>query len=310
MKSTANFNHVLTTAASEYAVNEAEYAAPALAPVFRAGVQAATFLKWKRENLLNVPKLHARGSGAPYPRLNFEIGDDTFATRDYGLELPLDDRQKAIYANAIDADRGKVARGVRVLALNKERRVHALATGGGVPTSAAGTKWNAAGGDPIGDVDAIKEVIHDNCGLEANLAIIPRDVFIVLKEHPAILDKIKYTQRGIVTADIVAAVLGLGRIVVAGATQNLNNEGQAISITKVWADSVIIAHVNPVQDLETPTFIRTFAWSGYTRATGGEFAVETYRENNPPATVHQLKHDVDEKIVAAACGYHLSDVLS
>jgi len=82
-----------------------------------------------------------------------------------------------------------------------------------------------------------------------------------------------------------------------------------VSIGKVWSDSVVVAHVNAAQDLETPTFLRSFAWSGYTRASG-EFAVETYRENNPPGTIHQLKHDVDEKIVAAACGYHLSNVLA
>lgn len=309
MKSTAVFNHVLTLAAATYAVNEAEYAGPVLAPVLRVGVQAATFPVWSRENMLNVPKLFARGSGAPYPRLDMQIGSDTFATRDYGIELPLDDRQKAIYASALDADRGKIERGTRVLMLNKERRVHALATGGGVPTSSPSTKWNQSNSDPIGDIDAIKEVIHDNCGLDANLAVIPRDVFNILKEHPKILEKIKYSERAVVTSEIIASVLGLGRIVVPGATQNSANEGQAVSITKVWGDSIIVAHVNAAQNLETPSFARTFAWSGYTKATG-EFAVESYRENNPPATVHQLKHDVDEKLAASACGYHLSDVLA
>lgn len=310
MKSKAVFNHVLTKVAGEYAVNEAEYAAPALAPVLPVAVQAATFPVWKRENLLNVPDLKARAPGASYPRVDLELDDDTFATKDYGIEVPLDDRQKAIYRSAFDADRGKIQRGTRILMLNKERRVHALATGGGVPSSSPGTKWDAGGADPIGDVDAVREVIHDNCGMDPNTMIIPRDVFNVLKESSVILDKIKYTQRGIVTAEIMAAVFGVGRIVIAGSTQNTANEGQAVSIGKLWGDSVILAYVNAVPDIESPTFARTFAWSGYSGSSNGEVAVSTYRDENGNSTVHKCLHDVDEKLASAACGYHLSSVLS
>ena len=311
MKANAIFNHVLTRTASQYAVNEAEYAASALAPVFPVAVQAATYPVWLRENLLTVPELKARGAGAPYVRLDMALGDDTFATRDFGAEIPLDDRQKAIYANAFDADRGKIQRGTRVLMLNKERRVHKLVTGPGVPTSAVATKWDDYdNSDPIGDIKAVKEVIHDNCGMDPNLAVIPRDVFNVLSEHPMFLEKIKYTQKGILTADLIAAIIGVDRVVVAGVVENQANEGQSISIAKLWGDSVILAYSNPVIDLESPTFARTFAWNGYTGAQGGELAVKTYREDNPPATIHQLMHDVDERLAAAACGYHLSDALT
>ena len=84
MKSNAIFNHVLTRTASQYAVNEAEYAAPALAPVFPVAVQAATFPVWLRENLLTVPDLKARAPGAPYVRLDMELGDDTFYSATIG----------------------------------------------------------------------------------------------------------------------------------------------------------------------------------------------------------------------------------
>ncbi|MEM9235195.1 MAG: hypothetical protein AAGB14_00350 [Verrucomicrobiota bacterium] len=310
VKSNAVFNHVLTKTASEFAVNEAEYAAPALAPVFPAAVQAATFPVWLRENMLTVPDLKARAPGAPYERLDMEIGNDTFATRDYGAEVALDDRQKAIYASAFDADRGKIQRGTRVLMLNKERRIHALVTGAGVPTSTPGTKWDQANADPIGDVDTVKEVIHDNCGMDPNVMVIPRDVFNILKELPVILDKIKYTQRGVITPELLAPIFGVSKIVIAGAVQNSAADGQALSIAKVWADSIVLAYVNSAIDIESPTFARTFAWNGYTKAGRGEIGVKTYRDDNANSAIHQLMHDVDEKLAAAACGYHLSDVLA
>jgi len=310
MKSNAVFNHVLSRTASQYAVNEAEYAAAALFPVFNAAVNAARFPVWLKDNLLTVPIIKARAPGAPYERTDMVLDEDTYATYDYGIELPLDDRQKAIYASAFEADKGKVQRGTRILMLNKERRAYQLATGGSVPSSSPVTKWDAEDSDPIGDVKAVVEVIHDNCGMNPNIGIIPRDVFNVLTEHPKITEKFKYTRGGNVTAEILAAILGLDRIVVAGAVQNAAAEGQAISVSKLWGDSVVLAYSNATMDLESPTFGRTFAWAGYTGAKSGEIAVMSYREENPPATIHQLKHDVQEKIAAAACGYHLSNVLA
>jgi len=310
MKTKAVFNPLLTDAASEYAVNEAEYASSVLAPIFPVKTQAATFPIFKRENLLNVPILKQRAPGSPYQRADLELGSDTYATKDYGIAIPLDDRQTAIYASAFDAERGAMQTNTRIIMLNKEIRVKNLVTGAGVPTSSPGTKWDQANSDPIGDVNAIKEVIHDNCGLDANIAIIPRDTFNILKEHTKITEKYKYTKGGVVTADILAAIFGVSRIVVAGAAYNTAVEGQAMSIGKVWGKSVVFAYANPTLDLNSPSFARTFAWAGYTGGAGKEIVVKSHRDEDAHSWIHEMMHDVDEKLVAPACGYHLSSVLS
>src|SRR5207302_3969419 len=183
------------------------------------------------------------------------------------------------------------------------------ATGASVPTSSPTTKWNAAGSDPIGDVDAAKTNIQKNCGLEANVMVVNRDVFLVLKEHVKITAKIQYVERAIVTADILAAVFGVEELIVAGSLQNTAQEGQAVSPNYIWGDSVILAHRESAQDLMVPNFGRTFAWVGGEVGAEG-VAVQTYRQDEISSDVHRAFEDVDEKLVGPKAGYHLSDVLA
>jgi len=310
VNSKATFNPLLTATAGEFVVDEAEYVGTKLFPTFPTATRAGTYPVWTRENLLNVPLIKERAPGGSYPRLGLELGEEKFATKDYGLLVSLDKRQQEIYKNNFDADRGKVQRGVRALMLNKEKRTHALATNANVPNSSPTVKWDDPAANIIGDVDVIREAIHDNCGMGPNIAVIPRHVFNYLKENEAILQKYRHVQGGMVTSDMIASVLQVGKIVIAGQVFNSAAQGQAVEISRIWGNSVVLAHVNSAIDIEAPTFARTFAWGGYSGSDSGEISISSYTEEESNSTVHRALHDVEEVITSEACGYHLSEVLS
>ena len=309
MKSNAHFNHVLSTTAGEYANSRKGFVAGVLFPAFAVGVNAGQYPTFKKENLLNIPRLKARAPGAPYPRINLEIGDGKFATQDYGAEIPLDDRQKKIYKSQLNADRAKVMTGTRALLVNKEIRARDLVQNAAIPNSTPGTKWDQAGADFYGDIDTAKEVIFENCGMDMNTMILPRTVFNSIKHHDTILERIKYTQRGVTTEDILAELFGVQRIVIAGAVENTATEGQPLNIAKIWGNNITLAYVDASMDMESPTFARTFAWTENS-PSNGEFAVKTYREDAASSFIHQMMHDVEENIVSEACAYNLTDVLT
>src|ERR1700687_3045241 len=79
-----------------------------------------------------------------------------------------------------------------ILMLDYEKRTQGRAAtlAANVPASVWDDYTNS---NPMTDVDAGREVIHNNTGLDPNLLVISRPVFFKLKEHPKILDKIKYT---------------------------------------------------------------------------------------------------------------------
>lgn len=308
MTSKATANPILTQTAHKFTQNASEFVGKVLFPTFLTGEQAAQYYVFDRENALNIPTEIQRAPGTGYARSVMKLSDDSYSCKEYGHEEPVDDVEKAKYASALNADNASVTRSTNIVMINHEIRAHALATGGGVTSSTPATKWDAAGADPIGDIDAAREVIHDNCGLDANTMVISRDVFNVLKELPGIVDKIKYTQRGIITADLLAPIFGVQRVAVAGIVTNSAAEGQTVSPAKIWGDDVILAHVNSAQDLKAPNFGRTFAWTRFTGAKG--VLVKSYRDEPINSDVHRVTQNVDEKLVGAECGYRLSDVLS
>ena len=54
----------------------------------------------------------------------------------------------------------------------------------------------------------------ENSGIKPNFAIMSPDVLYALKNHDSIMDRIKYTQKGIITLDLIAALFELDTIYV------------------------------------------------------------------------------------------------
>ena len=144
--------------------------------------------------------------------------------------------------------------------------------------------------------------------MPANTMVISRTVFEVLKQHPQIVEKIKYSQNAILTAQLIAAVFEVEQLLVAGGIENTAQEGQTITADFLWGKSVVLAHVEDTPDLMAPNFGRTFGWTGEVGQDG--VLVESYRQDNIRSDVHRARQDVDEKIIGAKAGYHLSAVLS
>ncbi|HVY69674.1 MAG TPA: hypothetical protein VHH73_07070 [Verrucomicrobiae bacterium] len=308
MKSTATANPILTQLAVKCMQDPAGFVGLQLFPLFLTAEQSASYFVMNEENFLNIPRNIQRGPGGSYSRSLMKISDDSYNCREFGHEEPVDDRERKKYANSFDADQAAVNRLVNIIRFNHEARVRDQATSGAVPTSSPSTKWDAGGSTPIADVETAKSAIRKGCGLPANVMIVNIDVFNVLKEHTTIVGKIQYAERAIVTPQILAAIFGVDKFLVAGAVENTANEGQALSPSYLWSDSVVLAHAETAQDLMAPNFGRTFAWIGETGPDG--VLVETYRQDQIRSDVHRGRQDVDEKIIGAKCGYHLSNVLA
>lgn len=307
MKSLAVINPVLSMTATLYMAGQNQYIASRLAPPLPVGQQAAGYYTFKAENMLNIPAIIARAPSAPYSRGRTVLDNATYNTRDYGHEEAVDDRERKKYRAALDADNAAVTRATRVVMVNQEVRVQKLATSGAVPTSAIGTAWNNANADMFGDVNAAREVIRLNAGVMPNVMVISEPTLNVLSEHAKVLDKIKYTQRGIVTEEIIAAAFRVQTLLVARTVANSANEGQALTPADIWGSDVILAYVDPSPDLKSPTFMRIFGWTEENAPDG--VVVETLRDDDVRSDIHRVRHDSDEELIAPACGYRLTGAL-
>ena len=293
----------------QFMQSQAAFIGRQIFPMFFSGLQAANYYVFDRENLLNVPRDIQRAPSSPYKRISMQLSGDAYACQNYGVESPIDDEEREKYANAFDADNAGVNKGVITILTNHELRVRDKIYGAGnIPTSTPGTKWDQANSTPIQDVRAMKESVFSNCGLEANLCVINRSVLNTLEDHEQFLSRIKYSQLGILTVQLLQAIFGIERVVVAGGLTNAAAEGLPVNPSSIWGDTVIVAHVENAQDLKAPNFGRTFAWSKFTGPEGVQ--TFSYREDGIDSDVHRVKQHVDEKLTGPGCGYTLTDVLS
>lgn len=129
--------------------------------------------------------------------------------------------------------------------------------------------------DPINDVRVGKDTIKKALvGKSPNTMVITYEVFSVLRNHPQILERIKYSQLGIITLELLAAVFDIARILVPDVMNNTSNEGQATDVMAyLWGKNVWLFYITARPG------IRTVSW-GYTLQKGARQVI-SWRDPRP-----------------------------
>lgn len=314
MKSNVQYNPALSATFNKFVASASGFIGLRLAPLFKSGQQATFYYVFDRENFLNIPRLTARAPGTPYQRTTMKLSDATFGCKNYGTEIPVADEERAKYAVAFDADQAAVKRNGHIILFNHEIRVKAIYDSNGVPNSTPAVKWDAyanALSDPVGDVKAAKRVIAVNCGIEPNTIGMSKLVYDALTEHPKIKGMYENSD-GPLSREQIRKAFEVDNLEVAGAVENIANEGQALNPAFLWSDNVYLAVTNPSQDLQAPNAARTFHWQVAGGSGSGEVGsiVESYRDDGVDADIHRVKHHTDERIIGAEMSYRLNDTLT
>lgn len=122
--------------------------------------------------------------------------------------------------------------------------------------------WNEATSDPIGDVTGASVKMASTTGYKPNTLVLSPFVFNALKNHEDILDRIKYTQKGIVTEDLLATLFGVERVLVAWSVVNSAAKGAKDDIGFIMGKHALLCYSNPTPALKKPSAGYIFAWTG------------------------------------------------
>lgn len=123
-----------------------------------------------------------------------------------------------------------------------------------------------------------------------------KQVFDVLVDHPEVIERVKYSQLGIITAELLARLFQVERIIVGEAGNNTAAEGATDVLAYVWGKDVLVAYIAPSVKLKQVTFGYTFTYANRT--------VKRWRDEDREGTYVRIGGDnYVQKIVAAACGY-------
>lgn len=131
------------------------------------------------------------------------------------------------------------------------------------PAADEAIKFNLSTSTPIKTITDEIVVMASKTGFKPNTIVMSPSVFFALKNHPDILDRIKYTQKGIVTSDLLATLFEVENIYIPWGVVNTANQGETDAIDFIMGKHLLLCYVNPKPALKKPSAGYIFTWTGF-----------------------------------------------
>lgn len=287
-------------------------------PVVPVNKQSDKFVIYERGSFWR-DQMKERPLGGRADVAEWDKTEGTYRCVERALAHKIDDRQRANTDDPLDLDRAATRLLSTAVAVNNDARwANAYFQTGVWTTDRVGTtdfvKFDAATpGNPITVIDAEKETIMLSTALMPNTLVVGAAVHRVLRNHPDILERIKYTQRAIIDEDILANIFGVDRYIVARGVYNTAKEGQTDNFDWLVDDEgMLLCYAAPNPGLETPSAGYTFAWSnllgGQANAMGG--VMQRGRDAFAHSDHFEIRTATDIQQVSADLGVFFSDCIT
>lgn len=164
--------------------------------------------------------------------------------------------------------------------------------------------------DPLNDVEDAKRAILSTTGFEPNTLVVGYDVFKTLKNHPDLVDRIKYTSSSVITTDMIARMFDVDRVVVSKAVKATNNEGATGAYDFTAGKNALLCYSAPSPGLLQPSAGYIMSWTGVSGGLGQTIGSSRFRMESVKADRIEAEMAFDMKVVAADLGYFFASVVS
>jgi hypothetical protein len=181
----------------------------------------------------------------------------------------------------------------------------------GTPSTGQTKQWSDyTSSDPISDIENAKSGILSATGMEGNTLVLGYDVFKSLKNHPDLVDRIKYTSSQTITTDMLAAMFDIPRVIVAKAVKATNNEGATEAYSFAHGKKALLCHVAPQPGLLTPSAGYSFSWTGVSGGLGATIGTSQFRMESIKSDRVEAEMAFDNKVIGSDLGYFWDSIVA
>jgi hypothetical protein len=292
------FDQLLTNISIQFQAAPDGYLADMVLPPVPVQKESAAYWIYDKSRM-DAPD-SKRAPRSEYNRIDWNVSTDTYLCEQYGLEGEIDDEERKNAAAPLDLDVDTTEIVTDMVLNNRELRVVNLVLSTAVVTQnttlAGANQWSDPASDPLGDVKTGRTTIYTGApGYTPNTMVIGYLVFEALKLHPDIKEIVKYTERAIITRQILAAVFEVDELLVGKVTRRTSKEGLADAFGDVWGKDALLFYKENRPTLKRASF-------GY-QMRQNDLRVFRYREDKRDTDVIRVNEKQDEKIVSAGLGY-------
>lgn len=221
----------------------------------------------------------------------------TYSLEEYDLQAKIDYREVSEDLFDIRKRQAQVTMDGIMLAREYKQATIAQAAGTYASTNktALSTNINDTDQDPVAVITAAQTAIRAVIGKKANIGYIASDVYDVLMQHPLLLERIKYSQAGVLDKEWLKKLFGLDEIYVGQAIYTADDT----TFTDVWKDTIILAY-QPKSTGKNSMYQPAF---GYTFQKNGQPMVDKRVENGGKIEVIRTTDIYDVNVVGAEAAY-------
>jgi hypothetical protein len=164
--------------------------------------------------------------------------------------------------------------------------------------------------DPMDDIETAKAAILGTTGFEPNTLVLGYDVFRVLKNHPDLVDRLKYTSSNTITSDMMARLFDVDRVLVAKAVKATNNEGGTGAYAFTHGKHALLCYSAPSPGLLQPSAGYVMSWTGVSAGLGATIGSSRLRMDSLRADRIEAEVAFDMKVIATDLGYFWNGVVA
>jgi len=165
-------------------------------------------------------------------------------------------------------------------------------------------KYNTSTSAPIQNVLSATVKIIQSSGKRPNTAVMGISVLEALKENSNVYGRIQYTDRAIITEDLLSALFDLEKVFIGTAIYDANKEGESQDITSIWGSDCLIAYFNPNPGHKKITAAVMLRGQRY----GKPYTVKKWYDDETDCDWIEVTTKFVPKAVATACAYLFKSV--
>jgi hypothetical protein len=320
-QSQVHVDAILTNISVAYMQRAENFIADKVFPVVPVDKQSDKYFVYTKNDWLR-DEAQVRADGTESVGSGYNITTDNYYADVYAIHKDIGDQTRANADAPINVDREAAEFVTHRLLTRREIQFNTdfMTTGvwandvAGVassPSTGQTLQWDDyTSSDPIEDIEEGKADILSVTGLEANTLVLGYDVFRTLKNHPDLVDRIKYTSSQTITEDMIARMFDIERVMVSKSIKATNAEGATQAYGFTTGKTALLAHVAPNPGVLTPSAGYTFSWTGVSQGLGLTIGTSSFRLESLRATRVEAELSFDNKVVSSDLGYFWNTIVS
>jgi hypothetical protein len=291
------------------------WAAPTVFPNVPVQKQGDLYWKYDRGDFfqalaeVRAPATESVGGG-------WNVSQDSYYAKVWAVHQDLDDQTLA-NADAqftVEADSARWV--VQQLGLKREAQFVETFMAMNVWGDAAGSgdedvagAWATTTTDIVAAIRAKALDMETQTGFRPNTMVVDPPTYEAFFSNEDVLDRIKYTQAGVVGLDLIAALVDIPRVV----TVRSHKAESAGSDTLAWSHGnkgkCLLTYSAPTPGLRTPSAGYIFSWAGLLGAGALGIATSRFRMEHIKSFRIEGEMAYDMKVVAPELGYLFNDTV-